>query len=73
MRVADAVRKTSGIHRLKVGEMFTDEDGNWEVVRKPVVYRDAVVVYLRPVPFHEGQRARAYRYPLGTQVKMLRK
>ncbi|AMB17271.1 hypothetical protein SEA_WEISS13_57 [Mycobacterium phage Weiss13] len=73
MRVADAVRKTSGIHRLKVGEMFTDADGDWEVTREPVVDGDWVVVYLRPVPFHEGQRARAYRYPLSTQVKMLRK
>jgi hypothetical protein len=75
MRVADAVRETSVVHRLKVGEKFTDSDGDWEVVRKPELLHGGthVKVYIRPYPAKEGQRARAYVWHRGSQVKMLRK
>lgn len=75
MRVADAVRKTSGIHRLKVGEKFVDTDGNWEVTRAPEEAENGtqVKVYVKPFPHRKGQRSRGYLWHRGAQVKMLRK
>ena len=74
MRVADAVRVTSIVRRLKVGEKFTDADGDWIVTRSPEVLNDdAVIVYVLPYPTKEGQRSRGYIYDYNAQVKMLRK
>lgn len=72
MRVADAVRVTSIVRRLKVGETFTDNDGDWEVVGAPeVVNGDAVSIRLRRYP--DGKQNRKYMYDYNAQVKMLRK
>ena len=72
MRVADAVRATSVVQRLKVGEKFTDSDGDWEVVRPTEVMNDdAVKVWVKPFPSHKNTRARAYVYDHSAQVKMI--
>ena len=71
MRVADAVRKTSVVQRLRVGETFTDHDGsNWEVTRQPAILKDEVVLWIRRFP--NGVRSAKYTYPLSAQVDMLR-
>lgn len=73
MRVADAVRQTSIVRRLKVNETFTDTDGlDWIVTRAPKVLNDdAVTIWLRRYP--DGVRSREYVYDHDAQVKMLRK
>lgn len=73
MRVADAVRETSVVHRLKIGERFIDSDGEWEVTRSPEVDGDDVIVYCKPFPARGRKRSTAYKYRKGAQVKMLRK
>lgn len=70
MRVADAVRQTSVVQRLKVGEAFTDTDGDWEVARQPAILDDEVVLWLRRYP--NGQRANKYFYKLSAQVRLIR-
>lgn len=74
MRVADAVRATSVPHRLKVGDKFTDVDGNWEVTRTPeFVDDDTVCLYLKPSPAHDGARSRAFLYSRNVSVTLIRK
>lgn len=72
MRVADAVRVTSIVRRLRVGEKFTDADGDWEVASPPKVKGDNVSLYVLPYPFKKGQRRRQYTYGYDAQVKMIR-
>jgi hypothetical protein len=74
MRVADAVRATSVPHRLKVGDKFTDADGNWEVVRVPEkMDNNTVCLYLLPFPARDHQRARAYLYSRNVSLTLIRK
>lgn len=71
MRVADAVRATSVVQRLKEGEKFTDAEGNWVVSRPVEDQGDTVTVYVKPVGKPKA-RSRGYKYPRSAQVKMLR-
>lgn len=74
MRVADAIKATSFVRRLRVGDKFSDVDGQWEVVRNPeVINGDGVKIYVLPFPHHDGQRARAYNYDMDARVDMIRK
>jgi len=74
MRVADSVRVTSAVQRLKEGDMFTEPDGDWIVTRDPeVINSDAVKLYVRPFPVDDSQRSRAYMYDHGHRVTLLRK
>ena len=72
MRVKDDVRVTSVVQRLKVGERFTDADGDWEVVRPTVVTGNIVEVFVLPYPSKGNQRIRTYLYDFSFQVKMIR-
>lgn len=71
MRVADAVRETSIVARLKVGEKFTDGDGDWIVVRSSEIHDNGVVtVFVRAYP--DGKRTVKYDYDRDFQVRMIR-
>lgn len=72
MRVKDAVRVTSVVQRLKVGERFTDSDGDWEVTKPSESFNDdAITLHLKRFP--DGKQSRSYVYDRDVQVKMIRK
>lgn len=74
MRVADAVRVTSVVQRLRVGDKFTEADGDWEVTRETEdINHHAVKVWVKPYPSVDGQRSRSYAYDRGHRVTLIRK
>lgn len=71
MRVADALRATSVPHRLRVGDKFSDTDGEWEVAREPKVIKgNGVRLWLKRHP--GGVRARAYDFDPNKSVSLIR-
>ena len=71
MTMTDTKQQTTYVRTLSVGQVFWDEEVLWEVTRDPVVENDShVMVYIRPYPHQEGQRARAFTYPVDQRVKL---
>jgi hypothetical protein len=71
MRVADSVRVTSFVRRLRVGDKFSDHDGDWEVTRAPEIDNGTyVTVYIKPYP-DGSSRSRAYKYHIDSRVNVI--
>lgn len=72
MRVADSVRVTSVVQRLKESDMFSEADGDWEVTKNSEIVNDhAVKVFVRRLP--DGKSSKAYIYDHGHRVTLIRK
>jgi hypothetical protein len=74
MMVSREARTTATVRVLRVGDKFTEADGDWEVVRGPEISEDRteVTIYVRPFPYYEGQRARGYSYDIDARVNIIR-
>ena len=70
MMVSRDARVTAAVRLLRVGDKFTEADGNWEVTRVPEKV-DASTVRLYVKPFPNGQRSRAYLYDIDARVDII--
>lgn len=61
-------KETTYVRRLRVGDVFWDENMLWEVTRHPETESgDSVLIYIRHI---EGKRAQVFRYGIDARVKL---